>query len=71
MHENSIRDMAWSYIRSLEKGYSILTPYNYELLEVLQEILKANFTKFKIVIRIDEDKKTLIKPEGKLIRNAN
>lgn len=71
MPENSIEDMAWSYIRSLEKGHSILTSYNYKLIGVLQETLKANFIKFKIDIRIDEDKKTLIKPEGKLIRNAD
>lgn len=68
---SSIEDMAWSYIRSLEKGHSILTSYNSKLIGVLQETLKANFIKFKIDIRIDEDKNTLIKPEGKLIRNAD
>jgi hypothetical protein len=71
MPENSIEDMAWSYIRSLERGHSILTSYNPKLIGVLQETLKANFIKFKIDIRIDEDKKTLIKPEGKLTRNAD
>lgn len=71
MQENSIEEMVWSYIRSLEKGHSILTAYNSKLIGVLQEALKANFIKFKIDIRIDEDKKTLIKPEGKLIRNAD
>lgn len=71
MPENSIEDMVWSYIRSLEKGHSILTRYNSKLIAVLQETLKAHFSTFKIDIRIDEDKKTLIKPEGKLIRNAD
>lgn len=66
--ESSTESLAWSYIRSLEKGFYIRTKYDSKLVKVLEEILRRNYCKFKIEFLINENKQLTIKSPGGFIK---
>lgn len=65
--ESSIESRVWSYIRSLERGYSVRLTYDRLLIATLREALLENYRVARVVITIKEDKTTTIAPEGEFL----